>query len=129
MKKILVLLSLFLVSSFNGFSQSEGPNIEFESTVVDYGEILKGSNGIRVFTFTNTGDSPLEISKVYSSCGCTIPKKPEAPIAPGEKGEIQVKYDTNRIGPIRKTITVNSNATATPIVSLKIKGKVADSTE
>lgn len=130
MKKILVLLSLFLVSSFNGFSQSEGPNIEFESTVVDYGEILKGSNGIRVFTFTNTGDSPLEISKVYSSCGCTIPKKkPEAPIAPGEKGEIQVKYDTNRLGPIRKTITVNSNATATPIVSLKIKGKVADSTE
>lgn len=126
MKKILVLLSLFLVSSFNGFSQSEGPNIEFESTVVDYGEILKGSNGIRVFTFTNTGDSPLEISKVYSSCGCTIPKKPEAPIAPGEKGEIQVKYDTNRLGPIRKTITVNSNATATPIVSLKIKGKVAD---
>lgn len=129
MKKILVLLSLFLVSSFNGFSQSEGPNIEFESTVVDYGEILKGSNGIRVFTFTNTGDSPLEISKVYSSCGCTIPKKPEAPIAPGEKGEIQVKYDTNRLGPIRKTITVNSNATATPIVSLKIKGKVADLTE
>ena len=129
MKKILVLLSLFLVSSFNGFSQSEGPNIEFESTVVDYGEILKGSNGIRVFTFTNTGDSPLEIFKVYSSCGCTIPKKPEAPIAPGEKGEIQVKYDTNRLGPIRKTITVNSNATATPIVSLKIKGKVADSTE
>jgi hypothetical protein len=129
MKKILVLLSLFLVSSFNGFSQTEGPNIEFESTVVDYGEILKGSNGIRVFTFTNTGDSPLEISKVYSSCGCTIPKKPEAPIAPGEKGEIQVKYDTNRLGPIRKTITVNSNATATPIVSLKIKGKVADSTE
>jgi hypothetical protein len=129
MKKILVLLSLFLVSSFNGFSQTEGPNIEFESTVVDYGEILKGSNGIRVFTFTNTGDSPLEISKVYSSCGCTIPKKPEAPIAPGEKGEIQVKYDTNRLGPIRKTITVNSNDTATPIVSLKIKGKVADSTE
>lgn len=129
MKKILVLLSLFLVSSFNGFSQTEGPNIEFESTVVDYGEILKGSNGIRVFTFTNTGDSPLEISKVYSSCGCTIPKKPEAPIAPGEKGEIQVKYDTNRLGPIRKTITVNSNATATPIVSLKIKGKVTDSTE
>jgi hypothetical protein len=129
MKKILVLLSLFLVSSFNGFSQSAGPNIEFESTVVDYGEILKASNGIRVFTFSNTGDSPLEISKVYSSCGCTIPKKPEAPIAPGEKGEIQVKYDTNRVGPIRKTITVNSNASATPLVSLKIKGKVVDSTE
>jgi hypothetical protein len=64
------------------------------------------------------------ISKVYSSCGCTIPKKPETPIEPGNKGEIQVKYDTNRVGPIRKTITVNSNAKSTPIVSLKIKGTV-----
>ena len=70
---------------------------------------------------------PLEITKVYSSCGCTIPKKPEAPIAPGESGEIQVKYDTNRVGPIRKTITVNSNASETPIVSLKIKGTVQPS--
>ena len=70
---------------------------------------------------------PLEITKVYSSCGCTIPKKPEAPIAPGESGEIQVKYDTNRVGPIRKTITVNSNARDTPVVSLKIKGTVQPS--
>jgi len=62
--------------------------------------------------------------KVYSSCGCTIPKKPEAPIPPGEKGEIQVRYNTNLVGPIRKTITVNSNAESTPIVSLKIKGSV-----
>ena len=92
--------------------------------MVDYGEISKGSDGIRIFTFINYGDMPLEIIKVYSSCGCTIPKKPEAPIAPGEKGKIQVKYDTNRVGPIRKTITVNSNANDTPVVSLKIKGTV-----
>ena len=51
-------------------------------------------------------------------------KFPEAPIPPGETGEIQVKYDTNRLGPIRKTITVNSNSAETPIVSLKIKGVV-----
>ena len=51
----------------------------------------------------------------------------EAPIAPGAKGEIQVKYDTNRVGPIRKTITVNSNARDTPVVSLKIKGTVQPS--
>ena len=54
-------------------------------------------------------------------------KKPEAPIAPGVKGEIQVKYDTNRIGPIRKTITVNSNARDNPVVLLKIKGAVQPS--
>jgi len=127
MKNIITTFCLFLAFSYNGFSQTVGPKIEFQSSVVDYGEIVKGSDGIRIFTFINSGDMPLEITKVYSSCGCTIPKKPEAPIAPGESGEIQVKYDTNRVGPIRKTITVNSNASETPIVSLKIKGTVQPS--
>ena len=120
MRTLLLVFSLFLALN----TQTTGPAIKFTSQVVDYGEIERGSDGIRVFEFVNSGDEPLVISKVYSSCGCTIPKKPETPIAPGEKGEIQVKYDTNRVGPIRKTITVNSNAESTPIVSLKIKGTV-----
>ena len=119
-----LLLVFTLTLALNVQAQTTGPAIEFTSQVVDYGEIERGSDGIRIFEFVNSGNQPLIISKVYSSCGCTIPKKPEAPIAPGEKGEIQVKYDTNRVGPIRKTITVNSNAESTPIVSLKIKGTV-----
>ncbi|MGB0366781.1 MAG: DUF1573 domain-containing protein [Flavobacteriaceae bacterium] len=122
MRTLLLVFTLSL--ALNIEAQTTGPAIEFTTQVVDYGEIEKGSDGVRVFEFINSGNQPLIISKVYSSCGCTIPKKPEAPIAPGEKGEIQVKYDTNRVGPIRKTITVNSNAESTPIVSLKIKGTV-----
>ena len=99
--------------------------IEFETTVIDYGTIEKGADGIRVFKFKNTGNAPLVVSAVKSSCGCTVPKKPEAPILPGEDGEIQVKYDTKRVNPIRKTITVTSNAD-TPTVALKIKGNVID---
>ncbi len=63
------------------------------------------------------------ISKVSSSCGCTIPNWSREPVLPGKKGEIQVKYDTNRVGPIRKAITVISNAD-TPTKVLKIKGEV-----
>ena len=81
---------------------SSGPMISFDTETFDYGEITKGSDGVRTFTFENTGDAPLEIQGVRSSCGCTIPKKPEAPIAPGEKGEITVRYDTNRVGVFRK---------------------------
>ena len=124
MKTIVPFFALFFALNLSTQAQESGPNISFSSLIIDYGEIDKGSDGIRTFEFTNTGTEPLIIAKVYSSCGCTIPKKPEAPIAPGEKGEIQVKYDTNRVGPIRKTITVNSNAIDTPIVSLKIKGTV-----
>lgn len=106
-------------------AQEKVAKIEFKETTIDYGTIEKGSNGLRTFEFTNTGDAPLIISKVSSSCGCTVPKKPEKPIMPGETGEIEVKYDTNRVMPIRKTITVLSNAD-TPTVSLKIKGNVID---
>jgi len=124
MKKILTLLSIaFLI--FQIQAQQKSPKIEFESTVIDYGTIEKGADGIRVFKFTNTGNAPLIITKVKSSCGCTVPKKPEKPILPGDTGEIQVKYDTNRVMPIRKTITVTSNAD-TPTVALKIKGNVID---
>jgi hypothetical protein len=122
MKKMVLLLFVGLLT-WSVSAQEKTAKIQFKSDTVDYGEIEKGSDGVRVFEFTNTGDAPLVISKVSSSCGCTIPKKPEAPIQPGETGEIQVKYDTNRVGPIRKAVTVISNAD-TPTIILKIKGTV-----
>lgn len=126
MKKIVLVLFVGLLAiSLN--AQEKSAKIEFKSDTVDYGDIEKGSDGLRVFQFTNTGQAPLIISKVNSSCGCTIPKSPEGPILPGKTGEIQVRYDTNRVGPIRKAITVISNAD-TPTVVLKIKGDVKEGT-
>jgi len=117
---LLLLVGLFALGVN---AQDQTAKIEFKEETIDYGEIEKGSDGVRVFEFTNNGDVPLVISNVKSSCGCTIPKKPDAPILPGDTGEIQVKYDTNRVGPIRKAITVTSNAD-TPTKILKIKGTV-----
>ncbi len=123
MKKTVLMLFVGLVSMGLYAQETTTAKIEFKSETIDYGEIAKGSDGVRVFKFTNTGDAPLVISDVKSSCGCTIPKKPDAPIMPGATGEIQVKYDTKRVGPIRKAITVTSNAD-TPTKVLKIKGNV-----
>lgn len=123
MKK-LIAIAIFIFAGFAVQAQ-ETAKIEFKSDVIDYGEIMKGSDGVRVFEFTNTGNVPLVITDVTSSCGCTIPEKPKDPIAPGETGEIKVKYDTQRVGPIRKTITVYSNAQE-PAKSIKIKGKVLE---
>lgn len=122
MKNFVMAIFLFVGVAVHAQSTAK---MEFKTEVIDYGEIQKGSDGIRVFEFTNTGDAPLVITRVSSSCGCTVPKKPEGPVKPGEKGEIQVKYDTNIIGPIRKTITVYSNADV-PAKSLKIKGRVLE---
>ena len=122
MKKIVLVLFVGLLG-FTMTAQDAAAKIEFKTETVDYGEIVKGADGVRIFEFTNTGTAPLIISKVSSSCGCTIPKKPEGPILPGKTGEISVKYDTNRVGPIRKAITVISNAD-TPTKVLKIKGEI-----
>ncbi len=121
MKKLLILTVLAMIGfAPKAISQAK---FKFEAETVDYGEITKGSDGLREFVFTNVGNEPLIITQVKSSCGCTVPEKPKDPIAPGEKGVIKVKYDTKRVGPIRKTITVYSNADE-PIKALKIKGKV-----
>ena len=127
MKK-LIAIALFIFAGTAVQAQDQVAKIEFKSEVIDYGEIQKGADGLRVFEFTNTGNVPLVITDVTSSCGCTIPEKPKDPILPGKTGEIKVKYNTTIVGPIRKTITVYSNATE-PAKSIKIKGTVLDNTK
>lgn len=122
--KNLIAIAVFLFAGFA--TQAQTAKIEFKSEVIDYGEIERGSDGIRVFEFTNTGDAPLVITDVTSSCGCTIPERPEEPIPAGESAEIKVQYDTKRVGPIRRTIMVYSNAEE-PVTKLTIKGRVLES--
>ncbi len=125
MKKTIALVAFALISSI-GFAQN-GPKIEFEAkdNTIDYGKVNKNDNGSRDFIFTNTGNAPLIITNVLSTCGCTVPTKPEEPILPGKKGKITVKYNM-ALGPIRKTLTVESNAVNYEggRVALKIKGEV-----
>lgn len=95
----------------------------FEEEIIDYGTIQQNDNGIRTFTFTNRGRAPIVISKVKTTCGCTVPTYPKQAILPGETGSIEIKYATNRVGKFSKTITVFSNAD-TKEKKLKIKGNV-----
>ena len=125
MKKVLLITTILINAAI--FAQV-GPKIEFKDkdNTIDYGKVNKeDDNGVRSFEFTNTGDEPLIISNVQSTCGCTVPSKPTEPIAPGKTGKIEVKYNMNP-GPIRKTITVETNAVNAEEgrVVLKIKGEV-----
>ena len=109
-------------------SQEKLAEISFKKTIIDYGIIENGDDGKRTFEFKNTGNSPLVFTRIFSSCGCTIPKKPEKPVKPGESGTIEVKYDTKRTGLFQKAITVNSNAKTSNVI-LRIKGEVLPETE
>lgn len=126
MKKIITLMAILLVSSAV-FAQS-GAKIDFSAkdNTIDYGKVSKSSdNGIRVFEFTNTGNSPLIITSIQSTANCTILSSTKDAILPSKKGKIEIKYNMTA-GPIRKTITVESNAVNYDEgrVALKIKGEV-----
>ena len=103
---------------------ANGAKIRFESMEHQYGTIAKGSNGDCQFTFWNDGNEPLILQNVKASCGCTTPKYTQKPVMPGEKGVIDVHYNTNNVGGFSKTVTVTSNAVDNPRVVLRIKGNV-----
>ncbi|MDP3359855.1 MAG: DUF1573 domain-containing protein [Lutibacter sp.] len=132
MRKIITLFVLgFLTFTVNAQEKQvtekpkdpNAPMFEFVTEVIDYGKIALNADGVRTFKFKNVGKSPLIINDIKSSCGCTVPKKPAGPIMPGDSGEIEVKYDTNRAGGFSKSITVASNADE-PVKMLQIKGIV-----
>jgi len=102
----------------------DGAGMVFENETIDYGTIAHNADGKREFVFVNNGNKPLSIESTQGSCGCTVPSKPEAAIAPGGKGVIGVKYATDRVGAFTKTITVKSNATGQETKVLTIKGTV-----
>ena len=130
-----VVAAILFVASFSATAQTQDvvkpqepkqdaktAKIEFVKTVHDYGTVIQGGNGECEFEFKNTGKEPLVLSNVRSSCGCTVPSWPKEPIMPGKTGTIFVKYNTERVGPISKTVTVSSNAGED--VVLRIQGQV-----
>lgn len=139
MKKNIFMLGFLLLGAAASFAQAKpaaakpsavaadskgkGSNIKFDQTTIDYGTIVQGGEPLRKFHFTNTGSEPLVIKSAKGSCGCTVPTYPKEPIMPGQKGVIEVRYDTQRLGDFMKTVTLTSNAIE-ETSNLTIKGKV-----
>jgi len=126
MKKLIFTLAIFL-GTFALNAQTEvfnGPAIELDKEVHDYGTIENGSDGTCVFTIKNIGTEPLIISRCKGSCGCTVPTCDKTPVLPGETTKVKVKYDTKRTGTINKSVTITSNAINEPTKVIRIKGKI-----
>lgn len=91
-------------------AQKKLPTINFQKLEHDFGTIPQNSPQETTFTFTNTGDAPLIITDAKSDCGCTIPEYPKnTPIAPGESGELLVKFNGSGQNQVTKTITLTTN--------------------
>ena len=140
MKKVIIALLCFILGGVaanaqdnkqSGLSSSTTQAVDpdagmfkFKEETHDYGEVPEGPLAECDFVFKNTGKKPITINDAHGSCGCTVPEWPHAPVMPGDKGIIHVKYTTaGRQGIINKDITINSNAQQSPMI-LHIKGTV-----
>lgn len=102
--------------------------ITFNALEHDFGKISEGEKVGCVFSFENTGSSDLIIASATTSCGCTVPEFDNKPIPPGEKGTLEVVFDSSgRSGMQTKTITVRSNAVK-QVMILKISAEVISNT-
>lgn len=100
------------------------PDIRFEKTEHNHGRIMQGEKVGYNFIFTNDGDASLVIMDASASCGCTVPKYSKEPIAPGEKGSVEVVFDSSgRMGQQSKTVTLKTNGKV-QIVYLTIKADI-----
>ena len=100
------------------------PEMEFETTFHDFGNVQEGEKVSYAFKFKNTGNANLIISNASGSCGCTVPEIPEEPVSPGETAFIKAVFDSKgRVGLQEKSITVISNAIPNSAM-LRIKSMV-----
>lgn len=136
MKKAIILVAaslIALVAVSQEFTASIKPLaaeakaavFNWTATSYDFGKIKKDVEVEHVFTFTNAGESPLIISSVKASCGCTVAEYSTEAIAPGEKGFVKAKYNAAKSGVFTKTVTINSNTEEGAVV-LTIKGEVVE---
>ena len=109
-------------------SQAGGPTISWEQSTHDFGDIYQGDKVEHTFYFTNTGTSPLIITNVEVTCGCTTPKGwPRDPLAPGEKGEILISFNSaGKFGKQNKVVTVISNAANPEVIQISFAANVLE---
>lgn len=124
MKRALLLFLPLLFISIVALAQKE-PVIEWKTTDYDFGDIQEdGPLRAYTFTFKNSGNAPLVINKVKTSCGCTVSEYTEEPIKPGKEGFVKATFDPmNKPGKFNKIISVYAN-TKPDIHMLAIKGNV-----
>ena len=124
MKKLLSLLILVSSISLAQEANVPGPVITFEESEFNFQDIHQGDKVEHIFNFENTGDSPLIITNIQTTCGCTATDWEREPILPGSKSSIKVSFNSaGKMGRQNKVITIISNSVA-PLNQVKITTNV-----
>ncbi|MCR6721266.1 MAG: DUF1573 domain-containing protein [Chitinophagaceae bacterium] len=109
MKKLFAISAALFLSSaiFAQNAQTKPDDIaKFTEVNHNFGKIKQGVPVTYYFEFKNVSDKPIVVENAHSSCGCTVPERPEAPVAPGETAKLKIVYNAAALGPINKEIFV-----------------------
>lgn len=113
MIKQILPFTFFMLVAVTGriFAQTPvtGPVFSTESQTIDFGLVPKEGENVQVLHFTNTGTAPLIITGSAASCGCTVPEYPVKAFAPGESGEVTIRFTPTKPGPFEKTVMLTTN--------------------
>lgn len=125
-KSLFILFALILSTSFVVAQDAKkAPKATFDKSVHDFGKVAEEAGSVSCeFSFKNTGDAPLLIQNVRTTCGCTTPDYTKEPVLPGKTGKIKVTYSTTgRPGTFNKDVTLFTNVPDS-IYRVKVKGEV-----
>lgn len=118
---LVLFVSLIALSS----AQAQQQVIRFEKDTHDFGDVKAGTKPRYAFKFTNVTEKPLALRNVKGGCVCTRPMWSEAPVNPGEQGEILVEFDSKKgkIGDFYKSVIIQTSA-SDQVDIVFIKGRV-----
>lgn len=121
-------LAATIIALLVALAAAAGPAIKFEKKSQDFGTVRQSDQQVTLtYEFTNVGDEPLVIISAKASCGCTKPHYPDAPIAPGGKGTITLKFNpTGQFGEVHKSVTVRTNDNKNKKLTLRLSGVVIE---
>lgn len=125
MNKLIFLFAIgFLAFTGAAFAQTPAQpatpkSIEFEKTVIDFGEIPQNVPATATFNFKNITKAPVLLKNVQASCGCTAPEWTKEPVLPKKSGNIKATYNAAAVGPFTKTVTVTLDKGETAILTIQ----------
>ncbi len=89
----------------------------------DFGNIPLNERREHVFRLINTGNKPLVVYDVVTSCGCSKAEYGKEPVCPGETLDLKVIYHAEDKGRFHKSLRVYCNVEESPL-KLTIVGTV-----
>ena len=111
----MLLLSILLLPIESGAQTPKGADIEFQTNVIDLGELSQEDDKQIVrLEYANTGDVPLVVTEVRTSCSCTTVKHDRGKLLPGGRAAIIITMDPAKApeGSFYRVLKVYSTASS-----------------